>query len=234
MSKKHTKRRSPSVMPIATYIHEASALLEAATHYREAFLSTGFKEETYTLFEQKILRLRTAQSNLNVKSNTRTDSEKEWAKALPKAFELRDTMLNKLKLAFWLHSSIEHPALKKMKTNNSIACLTEDLACLGMVWRQFLKELESVGEDATLGLEAQVFGDTLGRLHKCAELDRTNSTCRDARDSAYLDLKITVDSIRSRAHLLFKKGSREYQDFTSTFYRKRNAQAKKRAAAKVL
>ncbi len=96
MGKKHTKRRSPSVMPIKTYIHEAGELLAAANYYRESLTLNGFKEETYGQLEKEILTLRTAESELHCKRTTKTDDEKKWAATKPKAFALRDDMMRRL------------------------------------------------------------------------------------------------------------------------------------------
>ncbi len=233
MGKKHTKRRSPSVMPIRTYIHEAWELLAAANHYRDELTSNGFQEETYALLEQKTLILRSAESELKVKCNTRTDNEKVWAEVSPKAFALRDTMLDRLRLALWNNSSPKLSILKKMKKNNSISCLIGDLCCLGSLWYNCSEELKMLNTDMTIGQEALFFGESLGRLHALAKYDRIDTRYRDARDAAFFDLRTTVDLIRTWAHILFKKGSREYQAFTSEFYRTRNAKAKARAEAKL-
>ncbi len=233
MGKKHTKRRSPSVMPIQTYIHEAWELLAAANQYRYELTANGFKEETYALLEQKTLSLRTAESEFKIKCTTQTDNEKVWAEVSPKAFALRDRMLNELRFVLGHHSSTKQSILKKMKKNNSISCLIGDLCCLGRLWFDYLEELKMINADMTIGQEALYLGESLGQLHALATYDRINTHCRNVRDTAYLDLKTTVDSIRKWTHLLFKKGSREYNAFTSAFYRIRNAKAQARAEAKL-
>lgn len=76
-------------------------------------------------------------------------------------------------------------------------------------------------------------GENICRIHHCASFDRNDSGCRNLRDAAYHELKASVDTIRAWSHLLFKKGTREYQAFTSAFYRERNAKAQARAAAQL-
>jgi len=213
-------------MPIATYIQEAWQLLITAKHYSREFNSIGFYADKYTLFAEHIRALQQAQTNLNFKSRTQSEAEQQWSRELTQAFALRETMLEKLKFIVWKDIQSDHHALKQLKKNKSIACLISDLEYLGSIWHTFSEPFAVLQIESMLGSEAQQFGETLAQNQKAAELARTDTTCRDARDHAFFTLQSMVHSVRGRAKLLFKKGSPEYNAFTSAFYRKRNARAR--------
>ncbi|MGL1936726.1 MAG: hypothetical protein OCD01_16980 [Fibrobacterales bacterium] len=222
-------QRSPAVMPIAEYVTEAEKLSIMAHRYGVYHEFKLAEPDLSDRIDDQILALKQAERTFIIEQHCQTDHETAWKEAVPKAFDLRYTMLFFLSRAYPNGSPISHEIsriLSGTKKNKSISCLTMDLGILGTLWRQAKEPLSKYTIDHTMGDQALFYSENLGRMQTAARLDRMDTHYKILRDNAYLVLKKSVDLLRRMSKMMYRKGSKEYHQFTSDFYRKRNAKAR--------
>ncbi len=224
--------RSPAVMPIMVYIKEAEKLDIMAHRYGVYHEFHNYDRRLSDRIEQQIVALRKAERTFKTEHSSITDQEKRWKKTTPKAFELRHRMIFFLSLVYPNSFLNKMTILKGMKMNKSIGCLTMDLGTLGILWNEATDLLSEYQIDHTMGDQALCYYEKLSRMQVSARLDRIDTHFKKLRDDAYLDLKKSVDMVRSLAYIIYKKWSKEHHHFTSDFYRKRNAKARATAKSK--
>ncbi|MGL1900621.1 MAG: hypothetical protein OCC49_00705 [Fibrobacterales bacterium] len=229
MTKRRTPR-SPAVMPIADYIKEAEKLDTMAHRFEVYHKFQHYDRDLSDRLEQQILTLRQAERTFKTEQNVSTEHQKRWKETAPKAFELRYTMIFYLKLVYHNDANIRRALLANMKKDKSISCLVTDLRILGTLWHKDYHLLKKIKIDPSLGEQALFYSENICCMQTAAQLDRMDTHYKKLRDSAYLNLKRSVDTVRLLANRIYKKGSVEHRFFTSAFYRKRNAKA--RATAK--
>ncbi len=225
MQKRTKKRRSPSVMPLKTYIQEARQLLSVAMYYQK---SAKYELSTLTLSQtqNQIESLAQAETDLKIKIFSRSENENEWSELSRKAFQLRKEMLRILKFAHRCGDPNRIHFLKQLKANNSVACLINDLYVLAKLWNESGDSLAQINYDYQMGHEALHYAKTIVTLQTTARLDREDCTLRDIRDQAYYALRDTVKELRLWAGYNFKEYPQIMKQFASNFYKKRNAKAR--------
>ncbi len=215
-------------MPVPTYIGEAWALYSATTIYEEHFKKVHFDFAILEKMKGQINALKEAEYDFRIYAVQVTEVEAQWRSDSTEAFKLRDDMFYDLRFVYRSLKKEDFPILKDLKKSNSIATLIMDLYTLSIIWSESGDGLELIRKnDQSIATRARELSETLGPLQGIARYKREHNPSRQKRIDAYYALHQSVTTIRDTAHNLFKKGSHEYQQFTSPFFRKRNRRAKK-------
>lgn len=209
-------------VPVSVAVVEAMSLLNRAKKDRLVLLQSGLKENFPDDLRLRALALQKAQSRWATDFKMFNNWQKEWRKAAPRAFKLRDELLHHYFFAFRNHPG-SYASTQRIARGGSNDDMIQDLADLAKLGEANMELLGAINMDMGLIKKAMELAAELSVLYgKATAAKNEKNEALELKNKAYFHLKEAVDEIRRVGRYAFWKDPGVYNSYTSDFQRKRN------------
>ncbi len=206
-------------MPISNVLQEAEDLYVWATEDKEQLENnSGLDWEQHA--EDIPVRagaLRHVQSLWISERYGREEAQKNWKEAAPKAYQLRDDLLDDFRYAFRKRSDLIN-RVRAIAEGHSHADMIQDLSDLSVLGKNNADELTAARFDlGKLNIAAAQSDAMAELLAKANGATQENSEKKHLRDKAYTHLKEAIDEVRDAGKYVFRHHPERYKGYLNHY-----------------
>ncbi len=164
--------------------------------------------------------LRHAQSIWISERYSQEEANKIWNEASPKAYKLRDDLLDDFRYAFRKRKDLLS-RVREISNGRSDADMIQDLSNLSVLGKSNPEELTaSKFKMEKLDKAAKLSNDMAELLAKANGATQENSVAKSIRDKAFTYLKESVDEVRAAGKYVFKEDPERFKGYISRYHKK--------------
>ncbi len=209
-------------MPVDNVLQEAENLyVWASTDKKYLINNSGLDWAKYAKdLPIRAGALRHAQSLWVSERYSQEEANKAWKEQSPKAYELRDDLLDDYRYAFRKRPDLLG-RVREIAHGSGDADMIQDLSDLSVLGKSNPGELTIAKfKLAKLDLAAQLSNDMAELLAKANGATQENSLAKEIRDKAFTHLKEAVDEVRDAGKYVFKNNPERFKGYISKYNRK--------------
>lgn len=213
--------KSPS-MPVDVYVQESEDVIAVADNNKDKFTAIGVD---VSLLEDALVRcgaLREAESIWQSLFNVKEDAQKVWYEDSPKAYFMRDDLLDVQRFAFRKNKDLSNK-VRNIAKGRGNADMIQDLNDIVALGRRNADYFAAINFDLTRFDEAAALSDRMATVLADAHAEEDLNRARVIRDKAYTHLKEVVDEIRDTGKFIFRYEPDTLEKFASDYFRKVNS-----------
>lgn len=213
--------KAPNI-PVDNALQEAEDLYIWAEADKEALLkSSGVDWEQFVVdIPVRAGALRHAQSLWVKERYSQEEANKIWKEESPKAYELRDDLLDDFRYAFRKRKDLLG-RVKEIYNGNGDADMIQDLSDLSVLGKSNTEELIAAKfKMKNLNIAAELSNNLAEMLAKANGATLENSKAKVMRDKAFTHLKEATDEVREAGKYVFKKDPVRYRGYISRYNKK--------------
>ncbi|WP_271784590.1 hypothetical protein [Aquimarina algiphila] len=213
--------KTPNI-PVDNILQEAENLYVWATHDKNDLVNnSGLAWDSYA--EELPVRagaLRHAQSVWVSERYGQEEANKNWKEESPKAYDLRDDLLDDFRYAFRKRTDLLG-RVREIANGSGNADMIQDLSDLSVLGKSNTKELNEVKfKLAKLDTAANLSNTMAELLAKANGAILENSSAKLVRDKAFTHLKEAIDEVRDAGKYVFKDQPERFRGYTSRYYKR--------------
>ncbi|MEW7290636.1 hypothetical protein [Aquimarina sp. 2304DJ70-9] len=209
-------------MPVDNALQEAENLFIWASDDKKALIGNSGLDWAKFAKDLPVRAgaLRHAQSLWVSERYGQEEANKAWKEQSPKAYELRDDLLDDFRYAFRKRPDLLS-RVREIANGQGNADMIQDLSDLSVLGKSNPGELTIAKfKLAKLDIAAQVSNDMAELLAKANGATLENSLAKEIRDKAFTHLKEAVDEIRDAGKYVFKNTPERFKGYISRYNKK--------------
>ena len=219
-------------LPIEIAISEALKLNKNAMQDKDRLTTTDIDVTLLDELETRAKGCKYAQILWDEVFKEKSDAEDEWKVLVPKAYDLRDTLLHYCRFVYRNDKELKN-RIDRIADGNGHDDLVMDLANLANLGKGNPEPLAANTIDIALFDQAESMsnecGDLLARVHGARTANDTDA--KDIRDRAYTYLKEAVDAVRAAGRFVFWRNEERIDLYASEYYREMRERKKEEETA---
>ncbi len=216
--------RTPN-MPVDALLQEAENLFVWASEDKVMLENnSGLDWETFGVdLPIRAGALRHAQSLWISERYSQEEANKTWREESPKAYQLRDDLLDDFRYAFRKRTDLLSRT-RQIANGYGDANMIQDLSDLSVLGKANPKELmASKFKMEKLDQAATLSNDMAELLAKANGATQENSLAKMVRDKAYTHLREAIEELRAAGKYVFRDYPERFKGYVSRYHRKQNA-----------
>lgn len=210
--------KSPS-MPVDVFVQESEDLFSVVEDNKEKFKAINFNIALIKDLPMRCGACREAESRWQALFNTKEEAQRLWLEESPKAYFMRDDLLDVLRYAFrgdkHLLSRVHNIA-----KGRGHADMIQDLNDIAALGRDNPKYFTAINFDTANFEKAADMADRMASVLADAHKENGISEARIIRDKAYTHLKEAVDEIKESGKFIFRYDPVMLDKLASVYFRK--------------
>ncbi|MBL0682695.1 hypothetical protein [Aquimarina mytili] len=209
-------------MPVDSALQEAENLYVWASDDKKTLLSNSGLDWTKYAKDLPVRAgaLRHAQSLWVSERYGQEEANKSWKEQSPKAYELRDDLLDDFRYAFRKRPDLLS-RVREIASGSGNADMIQDLSDLSVLGKSNPEELTVAKfKLAKLDVAAKFSNDMAELLAKANGATLENSMAKEIRDKAFTHLKEAVDEVRDAGKYVFKNNPERFKGYISIYNKK--------------
>ncbi|MBW2277453.1 MAG: hypothetical protein JRF63_08175, partial [Deltaproteobacteria bacterium] len=218
------KVRRPGI-PMEEFLQEAENLCEWCQADKAKLEAAGLV--WYRVEELPVLTgaAREAESRWFEKRFAKQEAQRQWQKAAPGVFDLRNQILHSMRYAYRNEPNLLS-RVSEITGGSGNADMIQDLNDAAVLGREHTELLVAIGFDLEKLDHAAELSAKLAELLAVATSETMgDSAVRDLRDRAYTLLKLVVDEIRTSGRYVFWRDPDRRIGYQSAYHRRMRRQA---------
>jgi len=210
-------------MPIETYVQEAENLHNWCLEDQEALTTVKLSWDLVLDLPVRCGALREAESRWQKKYLNEEAAEKLWKETSPRAYALRNDLLDHFRFAF-RHDEKLAKKIRKIAEGRTQADMIQDLNDLSVLGKGQPEYLEAINFDMPLLDKAALWSGEMASLLAVVVGDRAAAgAAKKLRDQAYTHLKEAVDELYGYGQYVFRDSEERRKRYCSEFLQRRRA-----------
>ena len=217
--------KSPN-MPVDVYVQGAEDILSVVNDHKDKFKAISFDMSLINDLSVRCGACREAESRWHALFNTKEDAQRIWLEESPKAYFMRDDLLDVLRYAFRKNKRLLNRArnIAKGKGHSDMIQDLNDIAALG---RDNPKYFKAINFDVANFEKTDDMAHRMAKVLANAHKEDGISEARIIRDKAYTHLKEAMDEIKEAGKFIFRYNHAIIEKFSSDYFHKMNNGQKK-------
>ncbi|GAA4274322.1 hypothetical protein U6A24_15200 [Aquimarina gracilis] len=211
-------------MPIDAMLQEAENLFVWASEDKMTLTNnSGLDWDTFGEdLPTRAGALRHAQSVWISERYSQEEANKTWKLESPKAYQLRDDLLDDFRYAFRKRPDLL-ARVRQIANGRGDANMIQDLSDLSILGESNPEELTvSKFKMEKLDTAAQLSSDMAELLAKANGATQENSLAKLVRDRAFTHLKEALDEVRAAGKYVFKNEPERFKGYVNQYLRRQN------------
>lgn len=216
-----TKEAKSPNMPVDVYVQEAVDVIDVASDNKAEFKKTGLD---MPFLKDALVRcgaLREAESRWMTMFNVEADAQKVWLEKSPKAYFMRDDLLDVQRYAFRKNDDLLKN-VRNIAKGRGHSDMLQDLNDIAALAKKNEKYFTPINFDMAGFEEAADLAASMSLILADAHSEENINKARLIRDKAYTHLKEVVDEIRDAGKFIFRYEPEILEKFSSDYIRKLN------------
>jgi len=209
-------------MPISNVLQEAEDLYIWALEDKEALENNSGLDWLVHVEDIPVRAgaLRHVQSLWNSERYSLEEATKKWKETAPKAYQLRDNLLDDFRYAFRKQKNLIN-RVRAIAEGRSHADMIQDLSDLSVLGKSNAQELIAAKFDLRkLNIAAQQSEAMAKLLAQSVGASQERSETKQIRDRAYAHLKEAIDEVRDAGKYVFRHNPERYKGYINRYHKK--------------